>query len=94
MLAPLVAVIVFLAVYPQLALHRSEGSVKAAVASAQLSARPGSTTLARAVSHTQQPSLTTYEAGQPLPSGCGTHPGAAAGPVAVECSRTLAGGSK
>ena len=93
-LAPLVAVIVFLAVYPQLALHRSEGSVKAAVASAQLSARPGSTTLARAVSHTQQPSLTTYEAGQPLPSGCRTHPGAAAGQVAVECSRTLAGGSK
>jgi NADH-quinone oxidoreductase subunit M len=93
-LAPLVAVIVFLAVYPQLALHRSEGSVKAAVASAQLSARPGSTTLARAVSHTQQRSLTTYKAGQPLPSGCRTHPGAAAGQVAVECSRTLAGGSK
>jgi NADH-quinone oxidoreductase subunit M len=32
-LAPLVAVIVFLALYPQLALKRSEGSVKAAVAS-------------------------------------------------------------
>ena len=35
-LAPLVAVIVFLAFYPQLALYRSEGSVKAAVASAQM----------------------------------------------------------
>jgi NADH-quinone oxidoreductase subunit M len=35
-LVPLVAVIVFLALYPQLALHRSEGSVKAAVAPAQL----------------------------------------------------------
>ncbi len=34
-LVPLVAVIVFFAVYPQLALQRSEGSVKAAVASAQ-----------------------------------------------------------
>ncbi|HEY2570440.1 MAG TPA: NADH-quinone oxidoreductase subunit M, partial [Solirubrobacteraceae bacterium] len=33
-LVPLVAVIVFLALYPQLALHRSEGSVKAAVAAA------------------------------------------------------------
>ncbi len=34
-LVPLVAVIVFLALYPQLALHRSEGSVKAAVAPAR-----------------------------------------------------------
>ncbi|HXA54367.1 MAG TPA: NADH-quinone oxidoreductase subunit M [Solirubrobacteraceae bacterium] len=34
-LVPLVAVIVFLALYPQLALHRSEGSVKAAVASVE-----------------------------------------------------------
>ncbi len=33
-LVPLVAVILFLALYPQLALHRSEGSVKAAVAPA------------------------------------------------------------
>ncbi|HEV2974629.1 MAG TPA: NADH-quinone oxidoreductase subunit M [Solirubrobacteraceae bacterium] len=33
-LAPLLAVIVFMALYPQLALHRSEGSVKAAVATA------------------------------------------------------------
>ena len=34
-LVPLVAVILFLALYPQFALHRSEGSVKTAVASAQ-----------------------------------------------------------
>ncbi len=34
-LVPLLAVIVFLALYPQFALHRSEGSVKAAVASAR-----------------------------------------------------------
>jgi NADH-quinone oxidoreductase subunit M len=39
-LVPLVAVIVFMAVYPQLALHRSEGSVKAAVASAHADATP------------------------------------------------------
>src|SRR2546423_11051121 len=34
-LVPLVAVILFLALYPQLALHRSEGSVKAAVGPVQ-----------------------------------------------------------
>jgi NADH-quinone oxidoreductase subunit M len=34
-LVPLLAVIVFMALYPQLALRRSEGSVKAAVSSAQ-----------------------------------------------------------
>jgi len=38
-LVPLVAVILFFAVYPQLALHRSEGSAKAAVASAQAALR-------------------------------------------------------
>ncbi|HLH13832.1 MAG TPA: NADH-quinone oxidoreductase subunit M [Solirubrobacteraceae bacterium] len=38
-LVPLAAVIVFFAVYPQLALHRSEGSVKGAVASAQTALR-------------------------------------------------------
>ena len=37
-LAPLLAVIVFLAVYPQFALQRSEGSVKAAVYRAQTAA--------------------------------------------------------
>jgi NADH-quinone oxidoreductase subunit M len=40
-LVPLVAVILFLAIYPQLALHRSEGSVKAAVAAASRTATPG-----------------------------------------------------
>ncbi len=39
-LVPLVAVIVFMAIYPQLALERSEGSTKAAVASAQALADP------------------------------------------------------
>ena len=38
-LVPLVAVIVFFALYPQLALTRSEGSVKASVASAQAETR-------------------------------------------------------
>jgi NADH-quinone oxidoreductase subunit M len=38
-LVPIVAVIVFMALYPQLALHRSERSVKAAVASAQAETR-------------------------------------------------------
>jgi NADH:ubiquinone oxidoreductase subunit 4 (subunit M) len=37
-LAPMIAVIVFLALYPQLALHRSERSVKNAVAPAHLTA--------------------------------------------------------
>jgi NADH-quinone oxidoreductase subunit M len=39
-LVPLVAVILFLALYPQFALHRSEGSVKAAVASAHTALTP------------------------------------------------------
>ena len=39
-LVPLVLVILFLALYPQLALHRSESSVKAAVASAQSALHP------------------------------------------------------
>ncbi len=45
-LVPLVAVIVFFAVYPQLALTRSEGSVKASVASAQAETRPVPSTTA------------------------------------------------
>jgi NADH-quinone oxidoreductase subunit M len=44
---PLLAVIVFMALYPQLALHRSEGSVKASVAPAHEALKP-STTLASA----------------------------------------------
>jgi NADH-quinone oxidoreductase subunit M len=39
-LVPLVAVILFVAVYPQLALHRSELSVRTSVASAQAALRP------------------------------------------------------
>ena len=39
-------VIVFLALYPQLALHRSEGSVKTAVAPAQIALHPPPATLA------------------------------------------------
>jgi len=39
-LVPLVAVIVFMAIYPQLALRRSEGSTKAAVASAAAALKP------------------------------------------------------
>ncbi len=46
-LAPLVAVIVFLAFYPQLALHRSESSVKSAVASAQTDSKQGFQTASR-----------------------------------------------
>jgi NADH:ubiquinone oxidoreductase subunit 4 (subunit M) len=45
-LAPLVAVIFFFALYPQLALHRSEGSVKAAVASAHAAVSPAHSALA------------------------------------------------
>jgi len=39
-LVPLIAVILFLALYPQFALHRSESSVKTAVASAHLALTP------------------------------------------------------
>jgi NADH-quinone oxidoreductase subunit M len=42
-LVPLLAVIVFMALYPQLALHRSESSVKAAVAPAHDALSPGGT---------------------------------------------------
>ncbi len=45
-LVPLVAVILFLALYPQFALHRSEGSVKSAVASAHAALEPSPATLA------------------------------------------------
>jgi NADH-quinone oxidoreductase subunit M len=52
-LVPLVAVIIFFAVYPQLALQRSEGSVKAAVAPARAAMVP--TALAAAPTTTQAP---------------------------------------
>jgi NADH-quinone oxidoreductase subunit M len=48
-LIPLVAVIVFMAIYPQLALRRSEGSTKAAVASAQAALKPSFPTSASAL---------------------------------------------
>jgi NADH-quinone oxidoreductase subunit M len=48
-LVPLVAVILFFAVYPQLALQRSEGSVKASVASAQAAQRSSSSTVASTI---------------------------------------------
>ncbi len=48
-LVPLVAVILFFAVYPQLALSRSEGSVKASVASAQAAQKSSSSTIASTI---------------------------------------------
>jgi NADH-quinone oxidoreductase subunit M len=48
-LVPLLAVILFMALYPQLALHRSEGSVKTAVASAHADSEPTAATLAGGV---------------------------------------------
>jgi NADH-quinone oxidoreductase subunit M len=47
-LVPVIAVIVFLALYPQLALHRSEGSVRGAVAGVRPAGAPESTTAAAA----------------------------------------------
>jgi NADH-quinone oxidoreductase subunit M len=47
-LVPVIAVILFMAVYPQLALHRSEGSVKTAVAQAHADASPNAEKLASA----------------------------------------------
>jgi NADH-quinone oxidoreductase subunit M len=54
-LVPLVAVILFLAVYPQFALHRSEGSVKGAVARAEANTRP------TALAGTASPIVATLE---------------------------------
>ncbi len=45
-LVPLIAVILFLALYPQFALHRSEDSVKTTVASAHLALNPAPSALA------------------------------------------------
>ncbi|HEY4895089.1 MAG TPA: NADH-quinone oxidoreductase subunit M [Solirubrobacteraceae bacterium] len=63
-LVPIVAVILFLALYPQLALHRSERSVKAAVASAQLIASP-SVSVAALRSEGCLPDTSLLEAGAP-----------------------------
>jgi NADH-quinone oxidoreductase subunit M len=54
-LVPVVGVILFMALYPQLALHRSEASVKAAVATAHADASPN----AEKVASTAQPSSGT-----------------------------------
>jgi NADH-quinone oxidoreductase subunit M len=63
-LVPLVAVILFFALYPQLALHRSERAVKATVASAQALATPASIASA-SVGATRR-----SDAGFKLPPGC------------------------
>jgi len=66
-LVPLLAVILFMAVYPQLALRRSEGSVKATVASAHAALEPGTAKLATAA----LPANRTGAAGRlQLPPGC------------------------
>jgi NADH-quinone oxidoreductase subunit M len=71
-LVPLVAVILFLAVYPQLALHRSEGSVKAAVGSAQGYAKPAQKIVAGGASRTRgRRALTSYDARLPVAAGGG-----------------------
>jgi NADH-quinone oxidoreductase subunit M len=54
-LVPLVAVILFLALYPQFALHRSEGSVKSAVASAHAALEPAPATLAGSLTPSATP---------------------------------------
>ena len=58
-LVPLVAVIIFFAVYPQLALSRSEGSVKAAVAPARAAMAP--TALAGGLTHPVTPTTATED---------------------------------
>ncbi len=61
-LVPVVGVILFMALYPQLALHRSEGSVKTAVASAH----------ADATSHVEKVASTGGRAETPVASASGT----------------------
>jgi hypothetical protein len=56
---PLVAVILLLALYPQFALHRSEGSVKGAVASAHAALEPAPATLAGGLSSGEGQTITT-----------------------------------
>jgi NADH-quinone oxidoreductase subunit M len=58
-LVPLVAVILLLALYPQFALHRSEGSVKGAVASAHAALEPAPATLAGGLSSGEGQTITT-----------------------------------
>jgi NADH-quinone oxidoreductase subunit M len=56
-LVPLVVVIVFMAIYPQLALERSEGATKATVASAQAALKPAFTTSASTLTPTTASTL-------------------------------------
>jgi NADH-quinone oxidoreductase subunit M len=74
-LAPLLAVIVFMALYPQLALHRSEGSVKTAVAAAHGAVEPTSSKLAA------DPTITAASA--PRPSSRACHPQGGGGVTCV-----------
>jgi len=57
-LVPLIAVILFLALYPQFALHRSEGSVKGAVASAHAALKPAPATLAGGLPNGESQTIT------------------------------------
>jgi hypothetical protein len=80
-LVPLVLVILFLALYPQLALHRSEGSVKTAVFEAQALAHDPSAQFhffsgAAALSTNQSATVTTSEGATNAPSAGGTGEGA------------------
>jgi NADH-quinone oxidoreductase subunit M len=82
-LVPVIAVIVFLALYPQLALHRSEGSVKGAVAA-----------LARTAPSERSPVAAVPSARVlALGAGCRSGTTAAGGPVA-SCTGTLGGGKR
>jgi NADH-quinone oxidoreductase subunit M len=74
-LAPIIAAILFFAFYPQLALKRSEGSVKGAVAVAQAAAagaRQGRLATAQAAAGARHGPLATAHAGQAVkaPPGC------------------------
>ncbi|HXR28110.1 MAG TPA: NADH-quinone oxidoreductase subunit M [Solirubrobacteraceae bacterium] len=94
-LVPIVAVILFLAFYPQLALHRSEASVDAAVAGAAT----GSGQLASSGAGTEA----TARAEAPLPPDCRRVGSAVTGPpvagrpitlARVECSGVLRAANK
>jgi NADH-quinone oxidoreductase subunit M len=84
-LIPLVAVIVFMAVYPQLALHRSESAVKESVAPAHagaVTAQAGSLTAQAAARTTTAAGTTSGEGGAGAPgeaTDAGAHGGAAGG---------------
>jgi NADH-quinone oxidoreductase subunit M len=92
-LVPLVAVIVFLALYPQLALHRSEGSVKTAIAPAQTALHPAPATLAarlpRVNSEAAEGAAGVTPEGAESPGGEGESPEGAAS----ESGEQPAGGS-